>query len=103
MISFYALCVIAALSVVGVANVILAHRELLKLERYSPGTLREVGIAKIDWWWECLRGMYRLGSLSAGKDLSAYTRWIFKGVFFLYTWLMIVSIAILAGNLQQLS
>lgn len=86
---------IAIFSVAGVFFVLLAHRELRNLKSNYPELLLKAGIVRIDWWWKCLRGMYRLGFHSIGGELSTYTRTMFKGVIFTYAWLLAVSAVII--------
>ena len=76
----------------GMLNVYLAHRELKRLERASPGLLQAVGIERIDWWFGCIRGMLRLGFGVHGKGLPAFSRALFRGVGFQYAILSVLMI-----------
>lgn len=93
--------VLSILMVAGIVAVPLAQRELLRLERDHPDVLNGAGIAKIDWWWSCLRGIFRLGYLPAGRSLSAYTRATFRIVIFTYAWLIVVLLLIASGHFPE--
>lgn len=94
--------VLAILVIAGIAATLLTQRELLRLQREKPELLGSVGIIKIDWWWACLRGVFRLGFCSAGALLPASSRWAFRLVMFTYAWLTPVSILIVTGHLREL-
>lgn len=89
--------VIPILSVIGVAGVLLARHELSKLKKGNPEVLARAGIVEIDWWWRCIRGMFRLGFLQVGAGLRRRTRVIFMVVIFTYIWLIVFSIMIMSG------
>lgn len=59
---------------IGVVVIGLGRQEIIRLEREEPDLMRAVGIDRIDWWFGCLRGIFRLGFLSAGKVLPGGSR-----------------------------
>lgn len=81
-------------------NGLLAHRELVRLKTQSPDLLKRVGIIQIDWWFRCIRGMLRLGFGEAGRDLSWFSRLLFKGVGFHYAWLVSLMLLVVFGVLR---
>lgn len=85
------------LALLAFVNVILAQCELLRLKRYRPDILLKAGIKKIDWWFQCLAGMLRLGFGGAGMELSFFERLIFKGIGFHYLWLLSLMLLTIFG------
>lgn len=81
-------------------NGLLAHRELIRLQAQSPALLRKAGIAHIDWWLACTRGVIRLGFTEIGRDLPWYPRLLFKGIGFHYAWLASLMLLIVFGVLK---
>jgi len=90
---------LGVLSVLTIVNVLIAHRTMLRLQRQSPDVMQRAGILRVDWWWRCLLGMFRLAFLDAGKSLDNSGRWVFRGIVFSYAWLSILSLLILAGRI----
>lgn len=93
--------VLVILVIVGIAGTLLTQRELLRLQREKPELLGSVGIIKIDWWWGCLRGIFRLGFSSAGESLPASSRWAFRLVMFTYAWLIALSLLVATGHVPR--
>ena len=61
-----------------VVGVLVTHLRLIGIERATPELLLSVGIRRIDWWWGCVRGIYRLAFLAVGSELPRSTRVAFK-------------------------
>lgn len=66
--------IITSILVVCGIGVVISHVRLIQLEKNNPELLRAAGIKKIDWWWSCLRGIYRLGFTALGNTLPIRTR-----------------------------
>lgn len=90
---------VTAFAVLGVLSILAAHRELSKMKANSPDVLARVGIVQIDWWWKCIRGVYRLGFSSAGDGLPMRTKMTFISVIFTYVWISVFSIFVLLTDL----
>lgn len=68
---------IGALCIVGICSTVLATLELRRMKLDSPQLLREVGIERVDWWFRCIAGVYRLAFGSPRRSMSTKRRLIF--------------------------
>lgn len=59
-------------------SVFITHVRLIQIQKTYPEILVRAGIKRIDWWWSCLRGIYRLGFTPLGADLPIHTRTAFR-------------------------
>lgn len=69
---------LGALCIVGVASTFLANRALHKMQSDSPQVLLEAGITRIDWWFRCIAGVYRLAFGAPRRGLPVKRRLIFS-------------------------
>lgn len=77
-------------------STLLIRAELKKMKISSPGIFSKAGIVEIDWWWNCLRGICRLGFTSIGNSLSPWVRVLFKAYVVIYaSFAMIILIIVL--------
>lgn len=78
-------------------TVIYVDRRLRRLRTEDPQLLADAGIERIDWWWKCIVGIFKLGFLPVGARLPRLDRAAFRAVGVIYsaTLLLVVSNLIL--------
>lgn len=75
------------------AGVLITHSRLIAMERSTPELLARVGIRRIDWWWGCVRGIYRLAFSPAGNEVPQRTRLAFIFALTMYPLVIISMLA----------
>lgn len=69
----------------AVAFVVLyVNKRLKDLKLQEPSLIAGAGIERIDWWWKCIAGIFRLGFLSSDLRLRAFDKVMFRCVIVIY-------------------
>ena len=68
---------VIVLMVASMISIFATGRMLSRLERTRPELLRQVGITKVDWWIDCVVGVFRLAFGPVGALLSTKERLTF--------------------------
>lgn len=59
-------------------NGIYTVRLMSMMEKSSPRLLASVGVARVDWYFKCIRGFHRLAFTRKGRRLPPKVRWVFR-------------------------
>lgn len=70
--------ILIALCLIGAASVIFATLELHRMLVAQPGVMRRVGIMRIDWWFRCILGVYKLAFGPIARELSFRQKLVFR-------------------------
>ncbi|WP_312320641.1 hypothetical protein [Stenotrophomonas sp.] len=69
-------------AIIGVAiwvTTLATHKILHSLEDRQPDLLRSVGVAKVDWWLSCWKGIFLLAFSGKGRALTMMERLALRG------------------------
>ena len=57
---------------------ILTHRTLVKLQNEDPDVLLSVGVKSVDWWFDCIKGVFLLAFGAAGISIDRKRRLLLR-------------------------
>lgn len=69
--------VITIVAVFSIVSVWQANCALLKLQREQPGVLAGVGVVRVDWWFRCVIGVFKLAFSPAKTQIPRRMRVVF--------------------------
>ncbi|WAC61939.1 hypothetical protein OVA13_11040 [Pseudoxanthomonas sp. SL93] len=84
---------VVVLAVASMISILLTSKLLHKLDCTRPEVLRTAGITKVDWWIDCVVGVFRLAFGPAGTLLDTRERWTFVSAACAFVWAALASVS----------
>jgi len=78
--------------IVVVVSFLCTWKILKRLKRDSPAVFSAAGIREIDWWFSCLRGVFRLAFSGLANEIDWRSRSVLRIFSLCYVLLIVISV-----------